>query len=92
MKEIRKESCEHCGVGDEFLTDILCNKCGKTCKIFIDQEHKHFNYEGLRAWLVGGYGSRWDTSELSFDLCEPCTAELIESFIIPPETEEEVML
>lgn len=87
MKNIREEYCEHCNEHKDTVEDILCNKCGKTCKIFCDKAHAYFNYGGLRATLIGVYGSRWDEYELSFDLCEECTAELIKSFSIPIKKE-----
>lgn len=88
MIKIKKDDCVHCNRGDEYVEDIICNKCGKTCKVDITADHKHFNYEGLRARLSGGYGSRWDEQTILFDLCEPCTIELTKSFSIPVQIED----
>jgi len=68
--------------------DILCNKCGQSCKVLIDAEHTCFNMEGLRAKIRAGYGSQFDGSILKFDLCDDCVAELIKTFKIPVQETE----
>jgi len=89
LRKIKKEiECHSCGKEIIILEDILCNKCGKTCKIYIDREHKHYNYEGLRATVHAGFGSSLDGLNLKFDLCDNCLIGLIKDFRIPFEAEE----
>ena len=59
-------------------TSIVCNRCGMSFDCDDDFENNlihNFNIEF-------GYGSEHDLEEWSFDLCEACIEELIESFKI----------
>ncbi len=60
-----------------------CNKCGK--KFIKDDGNKYWWDAQLHGFSVGGgYGSRWDGGDFSFDLCENCIEELVRTFKIYP--------
>jgi len=64
------------------IHDILCNKCGKSCRTPIG------NYEGLiEVKVQGGYDSPvvGDMTTWTFSLCQYCIAEFGKSFKIPIE-------
>ena len=84
MRQIKKRECLYCDNEWKELEDIICNKCGKSVKIFIDREHKHYNYEGLRAHIHSGFGSKNDGMDIYFDLCDDCLIKLMETFVVPP--------
>lgn len=74
--------CEKVTKETDEVTDIICNKCGVTCK----DEHE-MNYEGLiGAYVIAGYGAEYlyDGVGYSFDLCEKCIFELFKTFKHPP--------
>lgn len=73
----------------EVLTHIKCNNCGKTDKLlekeepvdmirdmFVTSHYHNFN-------IVFNYGSKFDTEQWSFDLCEDCIEEITNNFKIP---------
>ncbi len=66
----------------EVVVQTICNKCGGDCKPECGCEAL-----GIQAWIEAGYGSPiLDDAEregYEFDLCEPCTMELIKTFVIP---------
>lgn len=68
------------------LQGIACNKCGKE----VDLEEDN----GLEANLfhsfnvLFGYESEYDYETWSFDLCEECLLEFIETFKIKPDRRE----
>ena len=70
-------------VEKDFIDDIICNRCGKTCIPL-----KECGPEGLSEVNVrGGYGSEilGDGDFFTFSMCERCLAEIILDFKIPPE-------
>lgn len=79
---MRKFHLEKIEVDKEVLDDIICNKCGRSCK-----DSSEMNYEGLLEISVeGGYASiLGDTVKYTFSLCEECLKELFESFKIKCE-------
>lgn len=63
-------------------TDILCNKCGKSCKGNIG------NFNGLiETVIAGAYDSTHldDLTRYAFSMCEKCLSELFLEFKIPVE-------
>lgn len=59
------------------LESITCNKCGNKCsQINFDCS----NY--VDVYYKAGYGSPIDGDEISFELCEKCLLEFMESFKI----------
>lgn len=66
------------------IIDIYCNKCGKNIKV-----ENNIVKEGVFSidykW---GYFSRRDSEIHSFDLCEECYEELLNSFVIETEIVE----
>ena len=74
-------------------TDILCNKCGKTCSNVGRRTGKnpHQEYEGLLEVEVhGGYDSDLigDMVSVRFSLCEQCLVALMKTFKIPHEIKD----
>lgn len=67
-------------IEEEVVDDIICNKCGKSCK-------GGYNFEGLlEIKIMGGYGSLLgDMETYEFSICETCLQSMFEKFLIPPE-------
>lgn len=67
--------------------DVLCNKCGGSCKDYVDAAHKHYNFNHATMKPEFGYGSlRYDmTSWDDVHLCENCYAEIESTFALKPE-------
>jgi hypothetical protein len=67
----------------DVVDDIVCNRCGKSCKDKCDM-----NFEGLLEVTVqGGYASLLgDSHSYVFSICESCLKEMFEKeFKIAPE-------
>lgn len=92
MKVLATNVCKQCGNKDQKVQDVLCNKCGKSMKVFVSANHKHFNFPGLHAVVEGCYGGQHDGLVLKFDLCEKCLKELMSGFSIKAEQEEETLV
>ncbi len=85
MRVIKKEIKT---VEQEFLEDLCCNKCGKSCKHIVTQgaDGKDVvQYEFAVVSASFGYWSHSDGSIYDFDLCEDCFYELFNSLKIKPE-------
>ncbi len=70
----------------DFIDDILCNKCGKSC---INKDAP--SPEGLiEVQVRGGYGSNilGDGSDFRFSICETCLGQMILAFEIPPSYDD----
>lgn len=67
----------------EVIDDILCNKCGQSCKIEGDF------YGLIETGFSTGYFSPClpDGNTYLFSLCEECVAKLMDSFEIKAEIE-----
>lgn len=65
------------------VTDVLCNKCGESCKHYVDTEHKHFNFNSVVLSPEFGHGDL-DMEDFEVHLCEDCYAELERTFKIKP--------
>lgn len=77
MKKVHIEKIE---VNEEITDDIICNKCGSTCKT------KCGNYEGLiETQVYGGYDALLgDMVRYTFSICEICLKDMFDKFKIPP--------
>lgn len=64
-------------VPTETITDIICNKCGGSCK-----DRHGINFENAAGHSHFGYGSDHDMEVYKFDLCVKCFFELEDSFKI----------
>jgi|GEM_PF-2744842 len=78
---MKKTHLEKVEVDKDVLDDVICNKCGESCK-----DSSNMNYEGLLEVSVeGGYASKLgDSVRYTFSLCENCLEELFKSFKINP--------
>ncbi len=68
------------------LEDVICNKCGGSCKSFMG------SYYGLiEAQVSGGYESSHlgDETEWRFSMCEMCLYQLFKTFKIDPLVDED---
>lgn len=80
---------------EKFVVLITCNKCCRVYKTYNNNNQEHINtpiFEGLHANLRFGYDSRvfGDMSQVQFDLCEQCLETLVDSFLIPATTQEDL--
>lgn len=66
------------------IDKIICNKCGKEIPVAGGVLAEDV-LEVEKRW---GYFSKKDNRRDCFELCEKCYDELIESFLIPVESEE----
>jgi len=91
MEKIRKVKITRL---EDLIVDIVCNKCGKSCRgtdPSIDKNKKHYSkafYGLIETTVYGSYFSPALTDETSytFSLCEACIAKMIKKFVIPPKT------
>lgn len=77
MKIVKKQTIEN-----EVVEDILCNRCGKSCK------NQAGDFDGLiEAEVCGGYYSEKfeDGLRISFSICETCLVDIISNFKIAPK-------
>ena len=72
-------------VEKEVVSDIICNKCGESCKDYIDTEGKHYNFNHAVITPSFGYGSLLDSYEFEVHLCEKCYSEFESTFKIEPK-------
>ena len=63
----------------ELLTDVICNKCGNSCR---PKEYNTDFYGLIEATVTGGFDSPAlaDACAYTFSMCEPCLKELFDSF------------
>lgn len=64
---------------ETFVSDVLCNVCGKTCKDDLDM-----NFECATVHANWGYGSRKDTELHEAHICEDCYDEYVKIWKLPP--------
>lgn len=70
---------------------IRCNKCGKEKERDFHSEYFEDYEEGIwdtefQTFSFGfGYGSRYDTEQWSFDLCDDCLTEIVKTFQYVPD-------
>jgi len=77
MKIVKTEKIEI-----EIVDDILCDKCGESCKLRDSSE-----FGGLiEARVCGGYYSTHleDGEDFNFSICEKCLFEMFKDFKINP--------
>lgn len=77
MKTIKKMTKEV-----EIVDDVICNKCGKSCK------GEMGNFNGLiETKVIGAYDSMClsDQDTYVFSLCEQCLVELFKTFKHHPQ-------
>ena len=68
----------------EVVDDIKCNKCGSS---MLDQDESFIR--GCAGDMYFGYGSKRDTENHKFHLCDQCADELFASFVHPTEVTNE---
>ena len=74
---------------DEIVVkDILCNKCGNSCRP--SNVHCRNFYGLIEARVTGGYFSEdlEDLTAYTFSICESCLKELFASFALPVEVSD----
>lgn len=73
----------------EIIEDIVCNRCGGSCRSKLDPIENTDFYGLIEASFSTGYFSQHlpDGFIYSFSLCEECLAELFKSFKIEPKAE-----
>jgi hypothetical protein len=71
----------------EEVSDVVCNKCGKTC--LRGDDHGKEPYGLIEAEVGTGYYSTSlpDGHTYTFSICEDCLAELFKDFKVQPEVE-----
>ena len=78
-----KRAGKECNCGD---ISVFCNSCGKKLNS-ANGILKEDAFEATKEW---GYFSKKDMEVHSFNLCEECYEELIESFEIPVQVRKKV--
>lgn len=74
MAEIYKKQ----QIEEDVLEDLLCDKCGKSCRV--DSSYPGGLYEFAQFIARWGYGSRKDEDRWDIFLCEDC-ADKVMAFI-----------
>lgn len=68
------------------LKNVSCNKCGKVHEMNGDPWNDEIDSQLFHELTVSfGYPSKFDCETWSFDLCEDCIVEFVESFKIKPD-------
>ena len=62
-------------------TDVICDSCGKSCKTFLDQKKKHFDFEFMTLEAKWGYGTGKDMERYQAQVCERCVDEKLSPII-----------
>lgn len=70
---------------ENILNKVVCNKCGKELKV----ENGYLKEGCFSVDYMFGYFSTRDGVRHSFDLCEKCYQQWIDSFAVPVEDTEE---
>lgn len=72
------------------VTDVLCNKCGESCKDYIVQGNTDmFNLNYAEITPNFGYGSTlYDLEDWEVHICEGCYAAFEATFKIQPEKKQ----
>ena len=70
----------------EFISDVICNKCNKSC---ISEGSDNFDYATLK--VLWGYGSDSDGELHEAHLCEKCFNLIISDFKVPSLIEKDVL-
>ena len=63
----------------EFVSDVICNVCGKSCK---PQEHEEIGDNMLSGIITN---TDFEPVEYSFDICEDCFNKFLDTMIYTPE-------
>ena len=59
-------------IENNIVTDVTCDMCGSSCKIFIDKDHQHFNLEYMMLKTYWGFGSSHDLELWEAQICQTC--------------------
>jgi len=68
----------------EVICDVICDSCGKSCKVYesiVDNEvrpdfgQKFYVFESMKLIVDWGYHSNKDTERWTADICEKCVDE-----------------
>jgi len=62
-------------VNTKVLTDVICDSCGKSCKVYLDINRRAFGFEYMTLSATWGYNSKKDLEKWSADICEQCVDE-----------------
>ncbi len=65
----------------EVVTDVICDSCGKSCKVYLDQKKKTFNFEFMTLDAHWGYGSGKDMERQQAQICESCVDKKLSPII-----------
>jgi hypothetical protein len=71
-------------------SSICCNKCGKSQELHGDEYQREWESVLFQTIVCSfGYGSKFDTDDWKFDLCEKCLVDIIRTFKHLPEGYDE---
>ena len=69
------------------LESVICNKCGYDVAI-IDKDQSFDVLNQFHSVIIDcGYGSKYDATRFSFDLCDNCLSEYLGLFKVKVEEE-----
>lgn len=72
-------------VEKKIVKDILCNKCGESCKSYVDSNHELWNFNSAIITPDFEYGSIYDMADWEVHICENCYTEFESTFKIKPK-------
>ena len=77
---MRKQAEKEVTITEYETVEFGCNRCGK-----LEQNADSFTENGFHNFGVNfGYGSKYDTDQWEFDLCEDCLFEVVKDFKVAP--------
>jgi len=59
-------------VAQPSVADVACNRCGRSCKEYLDARHEHFNLEYMSFRADWGYPTPVDLEAWAGELCVDC--------------------
>jgi hypothetical protein len=62
-------------------TDVTCDSCGKSCKVYLDRKKTSFNFEFMTLDAHWGYGSGKDMERQQAQVCEKCVDKKLSPII-----------
>jgi hypothetical protein len=74
----------------EVTTDIICDSCGQSCKVFdgivrnqtrLDYGEKSYEFESMSLKANWGFWSKHDCEEWTAHICEKCVIEKLTPII-----------
>jgi hypothetical protein len=72
---------------ETITTDVICDCCGKSCKVYWGKKGKSFTFEFMTLSADWGYGSGKDMERYQAQICEKCVDKKLSPMVKFRKTE-----